>query len=298
MHRRAALQTDPRGRTYKGDITELERWDGFSPNAGDVILATPAKSGTTWAQSMIAMLLQGTCDLPDKLGVVSPWIDANFQPASETRAQLSQQTGRRVIKTHTPLDGWPVWSDVHLVVVFRHPLEVFLSSRKHLTNMRQVTSHPMLEGLDTALAYFFDTDFSEDEVDRDTLATIIRHFEAATSDRWPDKLMLNYASMSRDHAGTLAAPDEHLETGAAPELLAQVQRATEFSTMKSRASEFAPEAANEVWHKNEAFFAGGRSGAAEAAFSDTQLARYKARFAELLPDVRHRRWIETGLGHV
>ncbi|NNE78907.1 MAG: hypothetical protein HKN18_01425, partial [Silicimonas sp.] len=130
--------------TYRGSITKPEHWDSFRPRCGDVLLATPAKSGTTWTQSMIAMLLYGTVDLPEKLGVLSPWIDGGFGTLEDSLASLDRQTGRRVIKTHTPTDGFPVWKDVPVIAVFRHPLEVFLSLRKHLANAMLVDEHPML----------------------------------------------------------------------------------------------------------------------------------------------------------
>lgn len=283
---------------YRGNITEPERWNGFAPRPGDVIVCTPAKCGTTWTQSMIAMLLHGTTDLPDVLGRVSPWIDANFSPAEEVAGLLARQTGRRVIKTHTPLDGWPVWDGVGLVTVFRHPMEVFLSSRRHLKNMRQVESHPMLEDMDTALDYYLDTPFQDDEVDRDTLATLIRHFETARSGRWPESCILNYAAMSRDHAATLTRLDSWLGTGASPELLGAIRRATEFGAMKDRAADFAPEASNKIWHSDRDFFAGGRSGGWQGSFTPDQISRYQKRFAELLPDAGSRHWIETGHGDV
>lgn len=285
-------------RVYRGGITEPERWEAFEPRRGDVILATPSKSGTTWAQSMIAMLLHGSTELPDVLGRVSPWIDANFSTEAEITHLLARQAGRRVIKTHTPIDGWPVWEGVGLVAVFRHPLEVFLSIRKHLANSKLVDEHPLLHPFDSALDFYLDTPFSDEDVDRDTLAVLVRHFEAATSGRWPDMLLLNYAAMSRDHAGTLARLDAALGTGASPDLLEAIRRATEFGAMKARAADFAPEASNDIWRDTTGFFAGGRSGGWRESFSDAQVARYEARFAELLPDAAQRRWIETGLSDV
>lgn len=294
----AAAVLQPRAQTYRGNITDPALWEGFAPRQGDVIVATPAKSGTTWVQSMIAMLLYGTTDLPDVLGRVSPWIDSTFQPAEETRGLLDRQPGRRVIKTHTPLDGWPVWDGVDVVVVFRHPMEVFMSSRKHLQNRRGIDEHPMLEDMADALDFYLETPFSPDMVDRDTLATIVAHFQAARLGRWPGAVMLNYASMSRDHPGTIARLDAHLRTAASPELQNQIRQATEFGTMKSRAAEFAPEVANNLWRDERAFFATGRSGAWRDHFTEAQIARYEARFAELLPDAGLRHWIETGQGDV
>ena len=284
---------------YRGSITEPERWNALKPRVGDVILATPAKSGTTWTQSMIAMLLNGTAELPERLSVLSPWIESNFSELESDIAALERQPGRRVIKTHTPADGWPVWESVDVVLVFRHPMEVFLSIRKHLANAKLVDEHPLLAPIDEALPHFLDRPFEKDDIDRDCLATIVEFLKRSVlTDRLPRKLVLNYAGISRDHEGTVRRLDAFLGTGASDALIGEITRATEFGAMKARAAEFAPEAVNDIWHDEQQFFAGGRSGAWADEFTDAQIARYDARFTELLPDARLRRWIETGLGDV
>lgn len=295
----AARMIADRAVTYRGGITEPDRWAAFQPRVGDVILATPAKSGTTWTQSMIAMLLNGTSALLDRLSVLSPWIESNFSALEDDLAALERQPGRRVIKTHTPADGWPVWEGVPVVLVFRHPMEVFLSIRKHIANAKIVDAHPLLEPIATSLPYFLDRPFDSQDIDRDCLATIAEFFERSVlSERLPRKLVLNYAGISRDHEGTVRALDTFLETGASEALIAEITRATAFGAMKANAAAFAPEAVNDLWHSDKDFFAGGRSGAWSASFTDDQIATYDARFAELLPDPAHRRWIETGLGDV
>ena len=289
----------PGERLYRGRITEPDRWDAFRPREGDVILATPAKSGTTWTQSMIAMLLNGTDALPDKLSRMSPWIDSNFSALDDDLVALERQPGRRVIKTHTPVDGWPVWEGVPVVLVFRHPMEVFLSIRKHLKNARAVEEHPLIEPLETSLPHFLESPCDADDIDADCLASIVHFFETAVlSDRLPWKLVMNYAGISRAHEATVRALDAFLGTDAPDELIHAVTRATEFTSMKARASDFAPEAVNGVWRDDSSFFAGGRSGSWEAEFTEAQVAAYQARFAELLPNPAHRRWIETGFGNV
>ncbi len=298
---RPARKIADRARLYRGEITEPERWEAFAPREVDVILCTPAKSGTTWTQSMIAMLLNGSTELPERLSVMSPWIESNFSALEDDLAALERQSGRRVIKTHTPADGWPVWEGVPVVVVFRHPMEVFLSIRKHIRNAKIVDEHPLLEPVGTALPYFLEQPFDTMDVDRDCLEGIVHFFETSVlQDRHPQKLVLNYAGISRDHRGTVERLDEFLGTGtgASADLIDAITRATEFVAMKERAGDFAPEAANDIWHDEKQFFAGGQSGHWRAELTDAQVASYEARFAELLPDPAHRRWIETGLGDV
>ena len=284
---------------YRGTLTKPENWAGFQPREGDVLLITPAKSGTTWTQSMIAMLLYGTAELPDRLGALSPWIDGGFGTLDDYLADLARQSGRRVIKTHTPADGVPMWQDVPVVASFRHPLEVFLSIRKHLANAKSIDEHPLLAPIDQALPVFLEGTLDKDDIDKDALSVIVRHFEQMVlTPHVPHKLVLNYAQMKRDHRGTVDRLDAFLGTGASPELRAEITEATSFGAMKTRAADFAPEANNDLWHDDKAFFAGGQSGHWRASFTDDQIAAYDAAFAALLPDPGHRAWIETGEGDV
>ena len=92
----------PATRTYSGDITRPERWATWVPNKGDILVCTPSKCGTTWTQTILAMLIHGGVDLPAKLPVLSPWVDADLGvSATDVAAALAAQTGRRVVKTHT-----------------------------------------------------------------------------------------------------------------------------------------------------------------------------------------------------
>jgi len=65
-----------------------------------------------------------------------PWVDADLGvPASDVAAALAAQTGRRVVKSHTPACGFPVWEGVTVIAVYRHPLDVLFSLLKHRANM-------------------------------------------------------------------------------------------------------------------------------------------------------------------
>jgi hypothetical protein len=289
----------PPVRAYRGGITEPERWEDFQPRVGDVLVLTPAKSGTTWTQTMVAMLLHGTTDLPAPVTHLSPWFDANFFDRAETAARVAAQPGRRVIKTHTPAEGVPVWDGVKTIAVFRHPLEVMLSLKKHMQNYVGGADHDLLVAPDGGMNHWLADLDGEENDDRDGVARIVQHFEQAVlSDRLPDHLNLSYAAMLRDHLGAVTRIDAHLGTEHAPEFLAEVQAATSFGAMKANPAQFTPEAGTGMFKDDGAFFAGGQAGTWRASFSDAAVAAYDARFAELLPDPAHRAWIERGEGTV
>jgi aryl sulfotransferase len=103
------------------------RWLGFRFRAGDIVISTPPKSGTTWMQMICALLIFQTPDLPAPLWQLSPWLDTPDVPPEHVDAQLAVQRHRRFIKTHTPLAGIPSAARVTYVVTARHPLDAFVS---------------------------------------------------------------------------------------------------------------------------------------------------------------------------
>ena len=94
-------------RRYHGFMADSARWERFELRPGDVIITTPSKCGTTWMQTIVGMLLRQRTDLPP-IGTISPWLDMQIRTEDEVFGLLEKQTGRRFIKTHTPLDGLPV----------------------------------------------------------------------------------------------------------------------------------------------------------------------------------------------
>ena len=135
----------PAVRAYRGSTTDPSLWVTWSPRKGDILVCTPPKCGTTWSQTILAMLINGSSDLPEKVPVLSPWVDADLGvPPDVVAVRLAEQEGRRVVKTHTPADGFPIWDGVTVIAVYRHPLDVFFSLRKHEANKKVATpDHPM-----------------------------------------------------------------------------------------------------------------------------------------------------------
>jgi hypothetical protein len=64
-------------RVYRNHHLDSTRWELFEPRDGDVVVTTSYKSGTTWMQQILLMLLHGPEAMP-RLTELSPWIDARF----------------------------------------------------------------------------------------------------------------------------------------------------------------------------------------------------------------------------
>lgn len=289
---------DPARTLYRGSLTRPERWDTWAPRTGDVLVATPSKCGTTWTQTMLAMLIHGATDLPAPLGALSPWVDSDLGTAEEVRASLAAQPGRRVIKSHTPGDGLAVWDGVTVVAVYRHPLDMFFSLRKHAANMAAVPDHPMRAPIPEALAYFLEAPFDPEKIDSDSLALVEQHFRQTTRrDRFPQLHVMHYADMIADHRGTVAALAGLVGRAGDDALIDAVTAATRFASMKAEASKYAPEGGKGFWADDAAFFDQGGTGKWQDRMSPADIARFTERMEALVPDSAERGWLLEGAAH-
>ena len=111
---------------YRGYIADSDRWSRFELRPDDIIITVPSKSGTTWTQTLVALLLfDGLPATP--VNELSPWLDMNVRSDEEVFALLDAQTHRRFIKTHSPLDGVPWDERVTYIIVGRDPRDAFVS---------------------------------------------------------------------------------------------------------------------------------------------------------------------------
>jgi aryl sulfotransferase len=124
-----------RTRLYRHHHLDSTRWDAVRHRPGDIVVSTSAKAGTTWMQRILSLLIFGTGPLPDRLGVISPWIDRRFiEPISEIVPVLEAQRHRRFLKSHLPVDALPFDEDVRYIVVGRDSRDVFMSLWNHYSN--------------------------------------------------------------------------------------------------------------------------------------------------------------------
>ncbi|MEM9434943.1 MAG: sulfotransferase domain-containing protein [Pseudomonadota bacterium] len=282
---------------YSGHIPRPERWATYKPRQGDIVVCTPSKSGTTWTQTILAMLLHGGADLPMKLPILSPWVDADLgNPASEVAAALAAQTNRRVIKTHTPLDGFPAWEGVIVINVYRHPLDVYFSLRKHYANMTLASENdPMLAPLPDSIHAFLTTAMDRENYSGKTLDSVVYHFRTSLqTDRSPPPAMLHYTDMIADRRATVIRLAEIAQIEADDHLIDTVNEATSFTAMKTRASDYAPGGGDGFFRSDADFFDSAQSQKWDGQLSSEELDLFEARLVETLPDRAARDWLCFG----
>jgi aryl sulfotransferase len=90
-------------REIQNSICDSTRWKWFTYRESDIVVATYAKTGTTWTQQIVGQLIFNGEDSP--LFDASPWIDFRIVPLELVLGTLEAQTHRRFVKTHLPLDA-------------------------------------------------------------------------------------------------------------------------------------------------------------------------------------------------
>ena len=270
---------------YQGLIWDSTRWDGFRARDDDIFVCVPGKSGTTWTQTICALLIFGTADLKVRPSVISPWIDNSRRPLDEMLAMLEAQTHRRYIKTHTPLDGIPFFSQCTYLNVYRDPRDVFFSSRNHAGNMvdEQLAYRakvPVSEGFRN----WASTPYSPGDSENYSLGAYIHHYKSY--DRYLHLTNLHrfhYADMKRDRGTAMRGIAEALDIEVAEPVMAELIEAASFDNMKKKAEQFAPQSKEGTWKDIGRFFNKGGNAQWLDQLSAEDLALYDTQIEALLP---------------
>ena len=289
-------------RHYKSFIQDSARWDALVLRDDDIVIDTPAKSGTTWMQMCVALVLFQTPDLPRPMAELSPWLDMLTRSLDEVVALLDAQTHRRFIKSHTPLDGLPDDPRVTYVCVGRDPRDVMRSWENHMANVdfdAVLTARADAVGLDDLDPEDVPTPPPEDPVERfwawvdqtappgenpAGLAGVLHHLATFWDRRdEPNVHLFHYADLQADLPGQLRRLSDVLRVDVPEERWEVLVPAATFTEMKARADVLAPDTVHNVWKSNSQFFDQGRSGRWREWIGDADLTRYDARVAELAP---------------
>lgn len=284
-------------RRYRDLLTNSAMWAEYRPRSGDVIVTTPVKSGTTWTQGILALLISGDPEVRADPSINAPWFDNGMSDATEKAARLDAQAHLRQVKSHTPLDGIPLWDDVRYITIYRHPVDVHFSSRKHLANYRpeiaEMIGVDQQRHADDPKAAFH-AFLESDDMDHGSLSGVVGHYVSTRCHEPRENILrLHYADMTRDLGGCMERIAAHIGVHHPPEHLDRLVQAASFANMKANADRFALATDMPFWKSNAGFFDSGTSNKWEGILDEADLAAYDARLDGLLtPAERH--WLEWG----
>lgn len=111
-------------------------WNYFMFRDDDIIISTYAKSGTTWVQQIVSQLIfNGEEGLP--VAEMSPWMDLRVPPKDVKLPEVEQQSHRRFLKTHLPVDALVFSPRAKYIYIGRDGRDVVWSMYNHHTNANQ-----------------------------------------------------------------------------------------------------------------------------------------------------------------
>ncbi len=287
----------PDRKLYLGPLTDNRRWDMVKIRPDDVFVVTPPKCGTTWMQTIVALLLSGDPEVETDLAMKMPWVDFRLREMAEVAERLEAMTPRRSLKSHTPMDGLPLDENAQYICVFRHPLDAHFSFRNHNWNIPLPWFdhwYPEEDEDGTAFRRFLDGGPEGFDTDAAPLAHILRHYQAAraVADR-PNVSLFHYADMKRDLPGVFARLSGLLEVSHSEAVMERLVAAATFEHMQRHADRYAPSAGTGFLKSDAAFFQSGSNGKWEGQLTDRELAAYDAMMdAHLAPE--DRAWLEFG----
>ena len=304
------MSTRPRQEhVYQNDFIDSTRWEKFTPRDDDVIVCTSYKAGTTWTQMICALMVHQTSELPAPLALLSPWLDARLTAIDEIVAGLEKQPHRRVIKTHTALDGLPFYDTVTYVMCGRDPRDVFMSLQNHLANVDTQTfgialarqgidlgegPTPMPEDINERFKLWLNVGQFPWEQDGLPFWSHMRHAQTFWDHRdQPNLQFLHYADLKADLDGQMRRMAKILDVEIDEAKWPALVQAAGFDEMKSNADRMAPDTNHGIWLSNSQFFNKGSNEQWRDALSAESLATYqavtRARYPAELMD-----WLERG----
>lgn len=205
-------------RELKNHHMDSTRWDDFAYRDGDIVIATWAKSGTTWVQQIVSQLLfEGAGDVP--MMELCPWLDRRGVPIEKVLGMLDAQTHRRFLKTHLPVDAFTLNPHAYYIYIARDGRDALWSWYNHhcgyadivynnLNNAPGLVGPALERPSDDIVAYFHEW------LDRDGYP--IWPFFSNIQSWWdvrhlPNVLLLHFNDLKADLSGNMRRIAEFIE---------------------------------------------------------------------------------------
>lgn len=298
-------------REYRTWTTDSRNWTRYSPRAGDIVIATYPKCGTTWMQRIVGLLIfQDTAPIP--LMEVSPWIDRRAETlVDEYFTTLDSQHHRRFLKSHLPFEGLPIFDEVSYIFVARDGRDALLSWHNFASGfLPEILDRLDQNGLgDERLQRPFPRPckLPEDEFHRwltesatpganDGLPNVSFFHHSRSwweQGKRPNVLLVHFNDLQRDLPGEMARVARFLGISPQGDAMPALAEAAGFSAMRRDGRKLLSVLATQIDGGHTRFLGEGRNRKWEGRFRQEDLDLYQVKLGDLLsPDCA--RWIENG----
>jgi aryl sulfotransferase len=221
-------------------------WNDFAFRDDDVIVATYAKSGTTWTQQIVSQLVfAGREDVV--VNEISPWLDLRIMPP-DTGAMVEAQSHRRILKTHLPLDALVFSPRAKYLYIGRDGRDVLWSLYHHHANANDLWFEllnntpgrvgPPIERADPDIRRYFHTWLEKDGHPFWSFWENVSTWWAAR--HLPNVMLVHFSALKADLPGQMRRIARFLETDIPEDRWPAIIEHCGFDYMKAHAEQVAP----------------------------------------------------------
>jgi aryl sulfotransferase len=287
-------------RELQNILFDSTRWNGFNFRDDDIVIATWAKSGTTWTQQIVAQLIfRGAEGLP--MDQLTPWLDFRLIPAEQVIGGLEAQQNRRFIKTHLPIDALVFSPRAKYLYIGRDGRDVVWSWYNHYVSFSEqaremMNAVPNRAGPPLAPASGDVVQFFRKWLDGDgfPLSDFWSNYQGWWDARnLPNVLLVHFNRLKADLPGEMRRIAEFLDIEIEEELWPTLVEHCSFDYMRRTASVNSPILNIAFKHGGDDFFFKGTNGRWRDLLTPADLEKYERLVRErLTPDCA--RWMMTG----
>jgi aryl sulfotransferase len=275
-------------------------WNDFAFRDDDIVVATYAKSGTTWTQQIVGQLVFHG-DETIAVHEISPWVDLRVPPAPVKLEMLEAQTHRRIVKTHLPLDALVFSPRAKYLYIGRDGRDVVFSFYHHhcqgnalwyeLLNDTPGRVGPPMPQPDPDIRRYFRTWLEKDGYPIWSLWENVLSWWAARD--LPNVKLVHFNQLKADLPGEMRAIAAFLEIDIPEDRWDAIIEHCSFDYMKTHAEHVAPLGGAIFEGGAETFINKGVNGRWRDVLSAEESAAYEAQaLAKLGPECA--RWLATG----
>lgn len=274
-------------------------WNRFNFRKDDIVIATYAKSGTTWMQQILGQLIFDGAE-----GVatsqLSPWVDLRIMPPEAFQA-LDAQTHRRFVKTHLPVDALIFSADAKYIYVGRDGRDMVWSLYNHYANANEHwygalnntpgRVGPPIEKPPETVDAFFRQWFERDGFPFWSYWENIRSWWNLRD--LPNVKLVHFNDLKRDLPGSIAEIADFLAIPRKADTFQKIVDHCTFDYMKAHAEQIVP-LGGMLWEGGaQTFIHKGTNGRWQGTLTPAEVEAYEARaIKELGKDCAH--WLAGG----
>ena len=275
-------------------------WNDFPFRDDDIVIATYAKSGTTWVQQIIGQLL---FDGLEDTGVaeMSPWLDLRVPPKEVKLPMVEAQTHRRFLKTHLPVDALVFSEQAKYIYIGRDGRDVLWSLYNHHANANAAWYEalndtpgrvgPPIEPPPESITQYYHDWLDQDGYPFWSFWENLRSWWAIRD--LPNVYLLHFANLKTDMPGEIRRLAEFIGTPIDESKWESILHHCSFDYMKANAAKSVP-LGGAFWDGGaQTFIHKGTNGRWREVLSAEEIAKYERRAAEEL-DSDCMQWLATG----